>query len=410
MKNIRTRNILIKIMIIFALSLLMMTLGNIYISRCIAAQRKAELENIVGAIMTKYPELSETELMEALKGRTGDASVGRDILTKYGYDEDYYKINFLNERNRLFVWNGVVLFLMIVSVMVVFLVYHSRQNSKIKEIADYLSELNKKNYDLKTGENDEDDLTMLRNEIYRTTRLLRETSEYENRLNADLSRSMEDISHQLRTPLASITIMLDNIYDDPDMPVDMRQDFIRSISMQISWMSSLVNSMLKLAKFDAGTIKLNAKPIDVEELLEDCLNRLSVIIELKNVDVSVKNENNKQERVTFIGDYKWEREALSNIIKNAVEHSEQGSKVWIDYSQNAVYTEILIRDEGEGMSDEDLKHIFERFYKAKNASAESIGIGLSLAKCIVEADNGDIKVESQKGESTVFRIQYMKRR
>lgn len=410
MKNIRTRNILIKIMIIFALSLLMMTLGNIYISRCIAAQRKAELENIVGAIMTKYPELSETELMEALKGRTGDASVGRDILTKYGYDEDYYKINFLNERNRLFVWNGVVLSLMIVSVMVVFLVYHSRQNSKIKEIADYLSELNKKNYDLKTGENDEDDLTMLRNEIYRTTRLLRETSEYENRLNADLSRSMEDISHQLRTPLASITIMLDNIYDDPDMPVDMRQDFIRSISMQISWMSSLVNSMLKLAKFDAGTIKLNAKPVDVEELLEDCLNRLSVIIELKNVDVSVKNENNKQERVTFIGDYKWEREALSNIIKNAVEHSEQGSKVWIDYSQNAVYTEILIRDEGEGMSDEDLKHIFERFYKAKNASAESIGIGLSLAKCIVEADNGDIKVESKKGESTVFRIQYMKRR
>lgn len=410
MKNIRTRNILIKIMIIFALSLLMMTLGNIYISICIAAQRKAELENIVGAIMTKYPELSETELMEALKGRTGDASVGRDILTKYGYDEDYYKINFLNERNRLFVWNGVVLFLMIVSVMVVFLVYHSRQNSKIKEIADYLSELNKKNYDLKTGENDEDDLTMLRNEIYRTTRLLRETSEYENRLNADLSRSMEDISHQLRTPLASITIMLDNIYDDPDMPVDMRQDFIRSISMQISWMSSLVNSMLKLAKFDAGTIKLNAKPIDVEELLEDCLNRLSVIIELKNVDVSVKNENNKQERVTFIGDYKWEREALSNIIKNAVEHSEQGSKVWIDYSKNAVYTEILIRDEGEGMSDEDLKHIFERFYKAKNASAESIGIGLSLAKCIVEADNGDIKVESKKGESTVFRIQYMKRR
>ena len=410
MKNIRTRNILIKIMIIFALSLLMMTLGNIYISRCIAAQRKAELENIVGAIMTKYPELSETELMEALKGRTGDASVGRDILTKYGYDEDYYKINFLNERNRLFVWNGVVLSLMIVSVMVVFLVYHSRQNSKIKEIADYLSELNKKNYDLKTGENDEDDLTMLRNEIYRTTRLLRETSEYENRLNADLSRSMEDISHQLRTPLASITIMLDNIYDDPDMPVDMRQDFIRSISMQISWMSSLVNSMLKLAKFDAGTIKLNAKPVDVEELLEDCLNRLSVIIELKNVDVSVKNENNKQEQVTFIGDYKWEREALSNIIKNAVEHSEQGSKVWIDYSQNAVYTEILIRDEGEGMSDEDLKHIFERFYKAKNASAESIGIGLSLAKCIVEADNGDIKVESKKGESTVFRIQYMKRR
>lgn len=409
MKNIRTQKMLIKMLIVFLFGLLLMVCGNIYISKCIANDRKAELENIVGAIKANYPELSETELVEALKGRIGDDGVGRDILSKYGYDEDYYKINFFGERKRLLAWNGLVLFLTISLVVVVFFISHYRQNRKINEIADYLSELNKRNYDLKTKDNDEDDLTLLRNEIFRTTMLLRETSEYETKLNADLSRSMEDISHQLRTPLASITIMLDNIYDEPDMPTEMRQDFIRSISMQISWMSSLVNSMLKLAKFDAGTIKLNTKEVFVDELLADCLDRLSVLIELKNVDVSVKNDDREQKRAIFIGDFNWEREALSNIIKNAVEHSEPESHIYISYSQNDVYTEIVIRDEGEGMAEEDRKHIFERFYKAQNASSESIGIGLSLAKCIVEADNGDIRVDSEKGVGTEFRIQYMKR-
>ena len=409
MKNIRIRNLLIKIILLFILGFILMICGNIYISKCVATQRKAELENIVGTIKTNYPELSETDIMAALKGRAGDAETGRKLLSKYGYDEDYYKYNFSNERTKLLVLNGLILFLTISLILIVFVVHQYKQNNKINEIADYLSELNKRNYNLKTSDNDEDDLTLLRNEIFRTTMLLRETSEYETKLNADLSRSMEDISHQLRTPLASITIMLDNIYDEPDMPTELRQDFIRSISMQISWMSSLVNSMLKLAKFDAGTIKLNAKEILVDELLTDCLERLSVLIELKNVDVSVKNDNRDQKRVTFVGDFNWEREAFSNIIKNAVEHSESESHIYISYSQNDVYTEIVIRDEGEGMTDEDRKHIFERFYKAKNASSESIGIGLSLAKCIIEADNGDIRVDSQKGVGTEFHIQYMKR-
>ncbi|MCR5700893.1 MAG: HAMP domain-containing histidine kinase [Lachnospiraceae bacterium] len=409
MKNIRTHNLLIKVLIIVVICFIEMLCGNIYINKCVANDRKAELESIVGLLKADYPELSDTEILEALKGRVGGAKLGEELLVKYGYDESYYKINLGAAKKRMFIWNGGVLLILATALLIVFLLHQHRQTVKINEIADYLSELNKGNYDLKADDNAEDDLTLLRNEIFRTTMLLRETSEYENKLNADLSRSMEDISHQLRTPLASMTIMLDNIYDDPDMPTDMRQDFIRSISMQINWMSSLVNSMLKLAKFDAGTIKLNAKEISVDELLADCVNRLSVIIELKAVEVSIQNDNKNQKQATFVGDYNWEREALSNIIKNAVEHSPSGSHINLSYSQNDVYTEIVIRDEGEGMTEEDRKHIFERFYKAQNASTESIGIGLSLAKCIVEADNGYIKVDSEKGVGTEFRIQYLKR-
>ncbi|MBE5925049.1 MAG: HAMP domain-containing histidine kinase [Lachnospiraceae bacterium] len=413
MNNIRTRNLLIKIFIIVVVCLTLMVCGNIYISKRIAADRKVEVEKLVGYFRVNYPEISESELMDVLKGRSGDAELGGELLKKYGYDEEYYKINLGDERTRLYVWNSAILLVLAVSLLIVFVLYQHRQTSKINEIADYLSQLNKRNYDLKTNDNDEDDLTLLRNEIFRTTMLLRETSEYETKLNADLSRSMEDISHQLRTPLASMTIMLDNIYDDPDMPADMRQDFIRSISMQINWMSSLVNSMLKLAKFDAGTIKMADGEVDVEKMIADALDKLSVIIELRNVEVV--NEVHQDDadgnsgKVTFIGDYNWQLEAVTNIIKNAVEHSHEEGRVWVSASKNDVYTEIVIRDEGEGMSEDDRKHIFERFYRAQNAGTESIGIGLSLAKCIVEANNGYITVESELNKGTEFKIRYVRK-
>lgn len=454
-KNRKTY-IIISVIIVIVISVAVMACGNIYISRRLADQRKQELEGFVGYISEKYPDLSETEIVESLQGKLGDSSVGKELLEKYGYDDEYYKLNMGESRRLLVLWNSAVLLVAIAVVLCLWMIQRRRQRGRLDEIAAYLHELNNKDYSLKLDDNAEEELSLLRNEIYKTTVLLRETSEYEAQLNANLQRSMEDISHQLRTPLASITIMLDNIYDDPDMPADMRQDFIRSISMQISWMSSLINSMLKLAKFDAGTIKMQDGEIDVEKMIADALEKLSVIIELRNVKVVFKKEQDKADndlmdtdniaqkngetdsrndidnvesqlytdedeinedgkaadgnnKITMQGDYNWQLEAVTNIIKNAVEHSHEEGRVWVSTSKNDVYTEIVIRDEGEGMSEEDRKHIFERFYRAKNAGTESIGIGLSLAKCIVEADNGYITVESELDKGTEFRIRYLRK-
>ncbi|MBR1598240.1 MAG: HAMP domain-containing histidine kinase [Lachnospiraceae bacterium] len=470
MRKNRKRHTIISVIIVIVIGIAIMACGNIYISHRLAEERSRELESLVGFLRERCPELSETEIVEGLQGKLGDSSVGHELLEKYGYDDEYYKLNMSKGRLMFLVWNGAVMIAAMAVVLCLFLIQRRRQRERLDEIAAYLHELNNKDYSLKLDDNAEDELSLLRNEIYKTTVLLRETSEYEAQLNANLQRSMEDISHQLRTPLASITIMLDNIYDDPDMPADMRQDFIHSISMQISWMSSLINSMLKLAKFDAGTIKLQDEEIDVDKLIADALNKLSVIIELRNVEIvlekgqgraydgwketdNIKQQNEvsdshgdidnvegkqytdedgigKDERIKFVskdelidrnekadrinkimfhGDYNWQLEAVANIIKNAVEHSHDEGRVWISASKNDVYTEIVVRDEGEGMSEEDIKHIFERFYRAKNAGAESIGIGLSLAKCIVEADNGYITVESQLDKGTEFRIRYVRK-
>lgn len=407
MKKTGKINIIILLIIVIVIDIVVMTCGNIYISHRLAKQRRQELESLVGFLQERCPELSETEIVEGLQGKLGDFSVGHELLERYGYDDVYYKLNMSKSRLMFLVWNSAVMLAAIAVVLCLWLSLRRRQRERLDEITSYLHELNNKDYSLNLDDNAEEELSLLRNEIYKITMLLRETSEYEAQLNANLQRSMEDISHQLRTPLASITIMLDNIYDDPDMPADMRQDFIRSISMQISWMSSLINSMLKLAKFDAGTIKMQDEEIDVDKLIADALSKLSVIIELKNVEVVQEKEQDKE--IIMQGDYNWQLEAVTNIIKNAVEHSHEEGRVWVSASKNDVYTEIVVRDEGEGMSEEDRKHIFERFYRAKNAGTESIGIGLSLAKCIVEADNGYITVESELDRGTEFAIRYVRK-
>ena len=198
--------------------------------------------------------------------------------------------------------------------------------------------------------------------------------------------------------------MLDNINDNPDMSEDVRNDFILEISKQVDWISSLVISLLKIAKFDAGTIKMENEKIDVQKLISDVIDSLAILIEVKEIKI----ETNIDKNSTFIADYKWQKEALINILKNSIEHSPQGSKILITVENNSVFLKIKIQDFGYGIDKKDLKHIFERFYKAKNSSEDSIGIGLSLSKAIIEKNNGYIKVDSELEKGSTFEIKYMK--
>ena len=198
--------------------------------------------------------------------------------------------------------------------------------------------------------------------------------------------------------------MLDNINDNPDMSEDVRNDFILEISKQVDWISSLVISLLKIAKFDAGTIKMENEKIDAQKLISDVIDSLAILIEVKEIKI----ETNIDKNSTFIADYKWQKEALINILKNSIEHSPQGSKILITVENNSVFLKIKIQDYGYGIDKKDLKHIFERFYKAKNSSEDSIGIGLSLSKAIIEKNNGYIKVDSELEKGSTFEIKYMK--
>lgn len=357
---------------------------------------------IINEVIEKYPEVTEDDIMEILRSEEAPQN---NLLEKYGYDSD---VAHIKELDKLIETNKKqnIIYIVVVELIAlgIYIVYVISQEKKIKEINDYINGINNKNYTLKIEENNNSELSRLRNELYKTTVLLKETAELSVKEKENLSTAIADISHQLKTPLTSIRIMLDNIQDDPDMEKEVREDFLMEISKQIDWISSLVISLLKIAKFDAGTIKMENEEIHVQKLIDSVIGNLAILIELKEIEIITKID----EKAVFAADYKWQQEALTNILKNAIEHSNQKSKIYIETENTSVFLKIKIRDEGQGISKVDQKHIFERFYKAKNSSENSIGIGLALAKTIIEKNNGYVKVDSEVGKGTTFEIKYLK--
>lgn len=352
-------------------------------------------------------EIDDQEIIEILRKKS-NGTQGTKLLENYGYNGDYAYINQLNDEMKMTqIYEIILIIAIFILTITIWTLYTIKQNKKIHEIDMYLKKVNRGDYTLKIEENSEDELSKLRNELYKTTVLLREAAENSKKENINLSNSLADISHQLKTPLTSIRIMIDNIYDNPDMDEETKMDFIKSINNQIEWISSLVVSLLKLAKFDAGTIVMNDENVNIIELINNVKDNLSIILELKEIDIILEYDPNKPIIVSI--DYTWQLEALTNIIKNAIEHSKNNSKIHIKIEDSSVFTKIIIEDEGEGISKKDLPHIFQRFYKSEKSSENSIGIGLSLAKTIIEKDNGYINVKSEEGKGTTFYIKYMKK-
>ena len=352
-------------------------------------------------------EIDDQEIIEILRKKS-NGTQGTKLLESYGYNGDYVYINQLNDEMKMTqIYEIILIIAIFILTITIWTLYTIKQNKKIHEIDMYLKKVNSGDYTLKIEENSEDELSKLRNELYKTTVLLREAAENSKKENINLSNSLADISHQLKTPLTSIRIMIDNIYDNPDMDEETKMDFIKSINNQIEWISSLVVSLLKLAKFDAGTIVMNDENVNIIELINNVKDNLSIILELKEIDIILEYDRSKPIIVSI--DYTWQLEALTNIIKNAIEHSKNNSKIHIKIEDSSVFTKIIIADEGEGISKKDLPHIFQRFYKSEKSSENSIGIGLSLAKTIIEKDNGYINVKSEEGKGTTFYIKYMKK-
>lgn len=183
-----------------------------------------------------------------------------------------------------------------------------------------------------------------------------------------------------------------------------KKEFITEITRQIEWINWLVISLLKLSKLDAGTIVLKEQEIIVKDLLEETIKNMTIPIEIKNIQIEIIGEETAKLR----GDYNWQLEALTNILKNSIEHTMENKKIKLSYSENTFYTKIVIEDEGIGIAKDDLPHIFERFYKGKNSSDSSVGIGLALAKNIIEKGNGYIACKSIENKGTIFEIKYMK--
>ena len=362
------------------------------------------ITNIVGEISQNYPEINDEEILEILND-DGLGEQGKNILYKYGIDTNKMQaIKGLENQKKEMLINSIISSVIFATlVLTVIFLYENKQKQKIEHIITYIEEINKGNYNLKIEENTENELSNLSNELYKITVMLKEQTEKSNKDKQILQTSLEDISHQLKTPLTSISIMLDNIRENPQMDEHTRQEFIHEISRQVDWINWLVISLLKLSKLESGTAIFKAEKIDVKKLIDNVIKNLAIPLDIKQQKINV-SENKKD--IYFIGDYNWQLEALTNIVKNCIEHTPENQNIYIEYSQNNFYTKIIVRDEGCGIEAEDLKHIFERFYKGKNSSSNSVGIGLALAKSIIEKDNGYIICTSNVGNGSTFEIKY----
>ncbi len=373
---------------------------NIYEYQVYTKNFNNKINNIVDVLEREYPNLEEKEIIEILNS-SNDYQTNN--LKKYGLNITNKSI--VKENTKKFyefmVVNTIVFTLGILCIIILFLIYLGKRNKSISEITKYIEELNKKNYSLKIDSNSEDELSILKNEIYKTTVMLKKVAENSNKDKKNLKKSLEDISHQLKTPITSILIMLDNLIAEPDMDKETRQDFIRDIKRNIININFFVQSILKLSKFDANTIKFIKEKTKIKDIIKNASQNVSTLCDLKNIKLNIKGDNN-----AFINcDFMWQVEAITNIIKNAVEYSYPNNKIDIFYEQNNVYGLITIRDYGKGIEKEELPHIFERFYKGVNSSSDSIGIGLALAKTIIENDNGIISVIKEEN-GTKFIIKY----
>lgn len=403
MKNkIELKKYIISTLIVFICLFVLFLFLNIYEYKTYTKNFNNKISAIINVIKKDYPKITDKEIIKIINN---DTLKTNDFFNEYGIDVNNKSILIKNDRDyhKFLAINLSFLTITVVILLIIYIRYNYKKEKDIKDIIKCIEQINKKNYEIQIDSISEDELSILKNEIYKTTIMLKEAAENSSKDKLNLKKSLEDISHQLKTPLTSILVMLDNIIEDSNMEEKIRNDFIVDIKRNVLNINFLVQSLLKLSKFDANAIHFVKQENDLKTIIEESIKNVSTLCDLRNINIKLNIKENSK----IICDDKWQIEALTNIIKNAIEHSKNNSNIIINIENNNVYSMIEVIDFGEGIAKKDIKHIFERFYRCKNTKTDSIGIGLALAKTIIEEDKGTISVESNKLE-TKFIVKYYK--
>ncbi len=368
----------------------------------------------VAALMTmvteQYPEVDTARWIQVLNDDTAaengdELQAGRELLQRYGILSDTMPEIRAEQIQRRLQTAGNLLWLIVdMGILMGVFLYQRRRNQKVDEFVQYIRRIEQGIYQIPLDENEEEELSELKNELYKITVMLRETAELSKKQKRALSDSVSDISHQLKTPLTSCLILLDNMTESTHMEEGTRRQFVAEITRQLTSVNWLVQVLLKLSRLDAGVVELKEEEIRIQQLLEQAIDKVALLAEWKEISIQVSGEL----QAVIRGDARWLQEAFINLIKNAIEHSPAKSEIQITVEDNQVYTGVRIRDYGCGISMEEQKHIFERFYRSSTAKEDSVGIGLALAQEIIKRGNGSLTVESEVGQGTTFLIKFLK--
>lgn len=276
---------------------------------------------------------------------------------------------------------------------------HKVMEQAVERIAEYLSG----NSNARIACDDEGELNRLFHEVNSLVTILNAHAENEGRAKHFLKDTISDISHQLKTPLAALTIYNGILLEDPADAATVKE-FAALSEQELDRIETLVQNLLKITRLDAGTIVLEKEPSNVAELMAALERRFSILAQQQDKTLCFSGADD----ISLLCDPHWLEEAIGNLIKNALEHTKAGDSIHVSWKAFASIVQIVVTDNGCGIHPEDLPHIFKRFYRSRfSKDTQGIGLGLSLAKAIVEAQNGTIEVDSEPGTGTAFTINFL---
>ena len=359
---------------------------------------------LVGNILKNHPELEE-EVINELILNSDTYDYGVKILNKYGLDDpkyfDYLKVN--NElKQNIILTNILFIIILFMLISITYLIFIKNQYRKINKIDKYMNKILNNDYSLDIRDYVEGDISTLKNDVYKMTIKLKEQTELSIKDKKYLEETLADISHQIKTPLTSMYVIND-ILSDNDLDKKSQIEFLNKNRNQLERIEWLVTTLLKISRLDSGMVTLKRDNINIDNLINKTIEPIKIMAELKNISIETNIET-----TNFYLDFNWTLEALTNILKNACEHTNNNGSIKIEVNENPLYLNIKIIDNGVGISESDKKHIFDRFYKGKT-NKDSIGIGLNMAKKIINLQNGEIECISKINEGTTFDIKFYKK-
>jgi signal transduction histidine kinase len=335
-------------------------------------------------------------LFFALAGIFAANRAGELILAQYGYSGSVGIVGVFDL--AVILCGSAVFALLLTLALAVFAARDAdRRKQRVADLTAYLRRMNSGDYTLRPNIQ-EDELSPLEDEIYKSVVLLREGRELSQKEKQKLADNLSDIAHQLKTPLAAIALMSDLLETGL---TGSQAEYVRRISAQTERLNALAASLLALSRLDAGTLPLDRKPVDTRELFLSVKEAVLPLLEGKGQTLRIPNND-----AGYLGDFHWSTQAFINILKNAGEHTPEGGEITVRWEENPVCTVIVVEDNGPGIPAEDLPHLFKRFYRGKNANLDSVGIGLSLAKALIERQNGELTAGNRPEGGAVFTVKF----
>ena len=404
LKNKEVRELILIEIIVLIIGIVSILLLNKY---SYETYKEAIIENnlyIIDSIISKHPEL-ENEVIDGIINHDISKSESYEILNKYGLDRldtvDYLNNNsYINKTIRKY--NIIYISILIIIVFSILIIYINKIYNKIRKLSIYTNDILNNKYNMDIREYSKGDISNLKNDLYKMTIKLKEQNELSLKDKIYLQDTLSDISHQLKTPLTSMYVINELLYDDK-LDKSLKKELLNKSKKGLERIEWLITSLLKMSRLDSGSEKLILENVKLINIINKTIEPIRIPLELKNINLNVSCSNDIKVNV----DVNWTTEALINILKNAMEHTLENGNINIVCSDNPLYTMISISDDGCGISKKDLPHIFERFYKGMS-NKESIGIGLNMSKKIIENENGNISVKSKENEGTTFIIKLFK--